>query len=283
MTDLVGTGGDGARTVNISTMGAIVAAAAGRPDGQARQPGRILGVRRRRRARGARRGHRPAPGRDRAAGGGDRDRVPVRAALPSGAAARRGTARASSACRPCSTSSARWPTRPGRGALAVGVADARMGPVLAGVLAGRGCTALVFHGDDGLDELTTTTTSTVWVVHAGTVSQTSFDPAALGIAPSRPEDLRGGDAGAQRRRGARGAGRRARPGAGHRPAERGRGAGRRGRRGRSRPPDQRPDGRLRPGRRRGRLRCGERPAGHAGWPPASGSPRRLASLRPGPT
>jgi len=83
------------------------------------------------------------------------------------------------------------PARPG--ALAVGVADPRMGPVLAGVLAGRGNSALVFHGDDGLDELTTTTKSTVWVVHSGTVSQTSFDPAALGIAPSRPEDLRGGD------------------------------------------------------------------------------------------
>jgi anthranilate phosphoribosyltransferase len=83
------------------------------------------------------------------------------------------------------------PARPG--ALAVGVADPRMGPVLAGVLAGRGNSALVFHGDDGLDELTTTTRSTVWVVHSGTVSQASFDPAALGIAPSRPADLRGGD------------------------------------------------------------------------------------------
>src|SRR5436309_476706 len=61
------------------------------------------------------------------------------------------------------------PARPGT--LAVGVADPRMGPVLAGVLAGRGNSALVFHGDDGLDELTTTTKSTVWVVHSGTVSQ----------------------------------------------------------------------------------------------------------------
>jgi anthranilate phosphoribosyltransferase len=83
------------------------------------------------------------------------------------------------------------PARPA--AQAVGVADSRIGPILAGVLAGRGCSALVFHGDDGLDELTTTAPSTVWVVHGGAVSQTTFDPAVLGIGRSRPGDLRGGD------------------------------------------------------------------------------------------
>src|ERR671936_2571689 len=41
----------------------------------------------------------------------------------------------------------------------VGVSDARMAPVMAGVLAARGPAALVFRGDDGLDELTTATTS----------------------------------------------------------------------------------------------------------------------------
>jgi anthranilate phosphoribosyltransferase len=84
------------------------------------------------------------------------------------------------------------PARPG--AQAVGVSDPRMGAIIAGVLAGRGSSALVFHGDDGLDELTTTDTSTVWVVHDGTVSQTVVDPADLGLPRSRPEDLRGGDA-----------------------------------------------------------------------------------------
>ena len=61
------------------------------------------------------------------------------------------------------------------------------------MLAGRGCSALVFHGDDGLDELTPTTTSTVWVVHDGAVAQTVFDPAVLGLDRARAEDLRGGD------------------------------------------------------------------------------------------
>ena len=84
------------------------------------------------------------------------------------------------------------PARPS--AQAVGVADPRMGPVLAGVLAGRGCSALVFHGSDGLDELTTTGTSAVWVVHSGQVSQATLDPAELGIGRAAPEDLRGGDA-----------------------------------------------------------------------------------------
>ena len=76
----------------------------------------------------------------------------------------------------------------------VGCADARLAPVLAEVLAGRGGSALVVRGDDGLDELTTTTTSTVWVVGGGEVRREVVDPAALGLAPATREDLRGGDA-----------------------------------------------------------------------------------------
>ncbi|MQA80129.1 MAG: anthranilate phosphoribosyltransferase [Streptosporangiales bacterium] len=76
---------------------------------------------------------------------------------------------------------------------AVGVSDARMAPILAGVLADRGCEALVFRGDDGLDELTTTTTSTVYVVHEGVVDRTTFDPADIGFPRSEPADLTGGD------------------------------------------------------------------------------------------
>jgi anthranilate phosphoribosyltransferase len=64
--------------------------------------------------------------------------------------------------------------------------------VLAGVYAARGVTALVFHGG-GLDELTTTAPSTVWIAAEGTVSQTVFDPTALGLPRSTLTDLRGGD------------------------------------------------------------------------------------------
>ncbi|HJQ42767.1 MAG TPA: anthranilate phosphoribosyltransferase [Jatrophihabitantaceae bacterium] len=76
---------------------------------------------------------------------------------------------------------------------AIGCADRRMAPVMASVLARRGDSALVFRGDDGLDELTTTTTSSVWVASGGTVTETSIDPARFGIASVPPESLRGGD------------------------------------------------------------------------------------------
>src|SRR5205085_8119788 len=77
---------------------------------------------------------------------------------------------------------------------AVGVFDPRMGEILAGVLAGRGCSALVFRGEDGLDELTTTGPSILWVVHDGQVAQTQFHPSSLGLPPATVADLRGGDA-----------------------------------------------------------------------------------------
>ena len=78
-------------------------------------------------------------------------------------------------------------------ASAIGCADPRMAPVMAAVLAERGDTALVFRGDDGLDELTTTTTSSAWVAAGGEVTPATIDPAALGITPVPPAALRGGD------------------------------------------------------------------------------------------
>src|SRR5262252_7741504 len=178
LVDLVGTGGDGARTVNISTMGAIVAAAAG--------------------VRVAKHGNRAASS---ACGAADvLEALGVVINLAPEATARlvqevgiaflfaplyhpalRHTAvprrelggpTVFNFLGPVAN-----PARPG--AQAVGVADPRMGPVLAGVLAGRGCSALVFHGDDGLDELTTAAPSTVWVAHNGAVSQARLDPAGL--------------------------------------------------------------------------------------------------------
>lgn len=78
-------------------------------------------------------------------------------------------------------------------AQAVGVADARMAPLVAGVIAGRGHRGLVFHGSDGLDELTTTTSSDVWLIAGREVAATSLDPAELGVVPAGREDLVGGN------------------------------------------------------------------------------------------
>ena len=78
----------------------------------------------------------------------------------------------------------------------VGVADGAMAERMLGVLRASGTTrALVVHGADGLDELTTTTTSTVHELRDGEIGPaTEVDPEALGIARAAPEDLRGGDA-----------------------------------------------------------------------------------------
>ncbi|HWA67440.1 MAG TPA: anthranilate phosphoribosyltransferase, partial [Mycobacteriales bacterium] len=84
------------------------------------------------------------------------------------------------------------PARPA--AQAVGVAHGPLAAVMAGVLADRGADALVFRGDDGLDELSVSAPSRVWVVAGGQVRDDTLDPAALGIAPAPPEALRGGDA-----------------------------------------------------------------------------------------
>jgi anthranilate phosphoribosyltransferase len=191
--DLVGTGGDGAQTVNISTMGMITAAAAG--------------------ARIVKHGNRAASS---ACGSADvLEALGVVIDLPPAATEQLvaevgagflfaalyhpGFRHASVPRRELGVPTAfnflgplTNPARPS--ALAVGVADPRMGPVLAGVLAGRGNSALVFHGDDGLDELTTTGPSSVWVVSGGTVTRVTFDPADLGIGRSAVADLAGGDA-----------------------------------------------------------------------------------------
>jgi len=84
------------------------------------------------------------------------------------------------------------PARPGH--QAVGVADVRMAGVMASVLAGRGVSALVFRGEDGLDELTTAGRSQVWVVRNGSVTETSVHPGEVGLEVGRVEDLRGADA-----------------------------------------------------------------------------------------
>jgi anthranilate phosphoribosyltransferase len=71
-----------------------------------------------------------------------------------------------------------------------------MQPVIASVLAARGCSALVVRGEDGLDKLTTTALSRVWVVRDGSAVPILLDPQSLGISPSSPDELRGGSAAA---------------------------------------------------------------------------------------
>ena len=84
------------------------------------------------------------------------------------------------------------PAQPG--AQAVGVADARMAGVMAQVLADRGVSALVFRGDDGLDELTPCAESHVWSVRDGAVSTEKVAPEDVGLRRASVDALRGADA-----------------------------------------------------------------------------------------
>jgi anthranilate phosphoribosyltransferase len=190
--DVVGTGGDRAHTVNISTMAALVTAGAG--------------------ATVVKHGNRAASS---SCGTADvLERLGVRLDLPPATVADVGREAGITFCfAPMFHPALRHaavarrelgvgttfnflgplanPARPA--AQAVGCADLRMAPILAGVLARRGVDAVVFRGDDGLDELTTTTTSQVWVVSGGSVQQERLDPQALDIPPATREALRGGD------------------------------------------------------------------------------------------
>ncbi|WP_213450725.1 anthranilate phosphoribosyltransferase [Rhizomonospora bruguierae] len=76
----------------------------------------------------------------------------------------------------------------------VGCFDPRMAPVMAEVFARRGNSVLVVRGEDGLDEITTTGPTRVWAVADGRVTESLLDVAELGVARSQPGDLRGGDA-----------------------------------------------------------------------------------------
>ena len=79
-------------------------------------------------------------------------------------------------------------------ATALGVANPQIAPLMAQELAERGRFGLVFRGDDGLDELTTTTTSSTWMVTPEGVQQQQLNPADFGIKTASKEALLGGDA-----------------------------------------------------------------------------------------
>ncbi|MFF3277092.1 anthranilate phosphoribosyltransferase [Streptomyces chrestomyceticus] len=191
--DIVGTGGDGAKTVNISTMSSIVVAGTG--------------------AKVVKHGNRAASSTSGASDvleklGVNLDLTPrrvVEVAEEAGITfcfavkfhpSLRHVAPARRELGIRTTFNVLGPlTNPAKvRAQATGVADARMAPILAGVLAERGSSALVFRGDDGLDELTTTATSKVWVVRDGGVREETFDPRDVGIGLVPVEALRGADA-----------------------------------------------------------------------------------------
>src|SRR5678809_70603 len=74
-------------------------------------------------------------------------------------------------------------------------ADLRMAERMAGVLQAKGATrALIVHGGDGLDELTTTGPSTLVELRDGSIVSRELDPIDLGLPRVDREDLVGGDA-----------------------------------------------------------------------------------------
>ena len=191
--DIVGTGGDRSMSVNISTMAAIVAAGAGVPV--------------------VKHGNRSASSK---AGSADvLEALGIRLDLPPAEVARVGERAGITFCfaaafHPALRHAAvarrelgigttfnflgplAHPARPQ--AQAIGCADPRTAPLMAGVFARRGVDAWVFRGDDGLDELTTTTTSRVWAVSDGSVAEFTVDPSDFGVGGGTAEGLRGQDA-----------------------------------------------------------------------------------------
>ena len=87
------------------------------------------------------------------------------------------------------------PARPKR--QVVGVSDPSLAEKMLGVLQANGAQrAMVVYGHDGLDELTTTTTSTALELRDGEIRTSEVDPSALGLPTSTTDQLRGGDAAA---------------------------------------------------------------------------------------
>lgn len=79
--------------------------------------------------------------------------------------------------------------------LVVGTASPRTAELVAQVLAGAEIThAWVVHGPDGLDELSTGGANLVYDVRSGAVTKHVVEPGTLGLMAASLDDLRGGDA-----------------------------------------------------------------------------------------
>ena len=77
---------------------------------------------------------------------------------------------------------------------AIGVAHQEMAPKMAQVFADRGDHAIIFRGNDGLDELSIATSSQLWEASAGELKEYTFTPSDYGVRHAPLEALRGGDA-----------------------------------------------------------------------------------------
>ncbi|WP_375406295.1 anthranilate phosphoribosyltransferase [uncultured Amnibacterium sp.] len=189
--DLVGTGGDGFRTVNVSTTAAIVVAACGVPVTKhgnraatsASGASDVLGV----------------LGVDLGLDGDGLARVFAEVGITFVWAAAfhpgfRHAAEARSALGVPTVFNFLGPlVNPARpDANVIGVASAAVVPLVTGVLQTRGATALVVRGDDGLDELSTTGHSRIREVSAGAVTEHDVHPSDVGLPVARMDDLRGG-------------------------------------------------------------------------------------------
>lgn len=190
--DTVGTGGDGAHTINISTTAAIIAAAAG--------------------SRVVKHGNRAASSKS---GAGDLlealgvainlDGAKVaqtvrelgigfcfapifHPAMRFAAPARKelATATVFNILGPLAN-----PAKPK--AAAIGVANDQMHLVMAQVLAERGVEGFVFRGDDGLDEITLATTTSVLTIGNGEISSDRIDAKDFSLANAPISALVGGD------------------------------------------------------------------------------------------
>ena len=189
--DIVGTGGDGASTINISTTAAIITTAAG--------------------ARTIKHGNRAASSKSGAADllealgidislGAKQIQECVRKigigfafapvfhpAMKNAASARKelATPTVFNILGPLAN-----PAKPK--AVAIGVARAELLELVATVLAERDCEGFIFRGDDGLDEISLSTTSTVYQINKGEISKEIFDPSELGLERIGIDELRGG-------------------------------------------------------------------------------------------
>ena len=79
-------------------------------------------------------------------------------------------------------------------AAAIGVANDRMHLLMAEVLAAKGVDGFVFRGDDGLDEISLATSSSVLTIGQGQISSDLIDPTDFGITKAPITELVGGDA-----------------------------------------------------------------------------------------